>query len=119
MTKLQNLKKVAEAAAANRGHKLGGWSKGTLASIAVCSRCGAMAVVDSSPEPYGVEIVGRAVAITCPTLIITNRSLGVNYDLTGKGCLPRWVFREAYFPWRERMLTQMCSDYFMERKERQ
>lgn len=73
MRKIDRLKKEAREACEWRGHKMGNFfdSRGFWSShqrVALCKNfgCGAMVVVDSKPDPNGIDISGDAVAVNCP-----------------------------------------------------
>lgn len=72
MGELERLKREAQETAEGRGHTMGKWlEQANYAGVystanAVCRRCGAGAFVDINPPANGIDIAGRAVALTCP-----------------------------------------------------
>jgi hypothetical protein len=75
--KFRKLKEGALRSAEQRGHKMADFDPAIktaradksmrYAASAVCTRCAAHVMVDTHPEPNGVDIGGKAVAMGCRT----------------------------------------------------
>lgn len=75
--KFRKLKDEARKSAEQRGHKMADFDAAIktaradksvrYAASAVCTRCSAHVMVDTHPEPNGIEIGGKAIAAGCRT----------------------------------------------------
>ena len=62
---MEQLKEKAIKAAKFRGHILSLFCVCGDTAAAHCQKCGKQVVVDCSPPPNGIDIAGKAVALTC------------------------------------------------------
>lgn len=67
MTKLRTLKQSAKQSAEYRGHKLGRFYTLDTRGIAQasCRQCSMSVMVNTRPQPNGIDIAGGAVALNC------------------------------------------------------